>query len=95
MRNIYASATNVLSWLGHGDSSVLSAFDFMRNVVAATYSRSSKKENRQLNNGSVVQPESTQDGTSIDIIVDPRLIFLLSRSESVIDFFSLRYWHRI
>jgi hypothetical protein len=97
MRNIYASATNVLSWLGYGDSSVLSAFDFMRNVVAATYFRSgtSKKENQQLNNGSIIQPESTQDGTSIDTIVDPRLIFLFSRSESVIDFFSLRYWHRI
>jgi hypothetical protein len=67
------------------------------NVAAATYSESntSKKEKLQLDNGSVIKLESTQDVTLTEPIVDPRLIFLLSHSESVIDFFSLRYWHRI
>ena len=31
----------------------------------------------------------------VEMIVDPRIQFLLSRSESVIDFSSLAYWHRV
>jgi hypothetical protein len=100
MRTVYASATNVLSWLGGGDgspSTVPSAFDFIRKIVKATHSPTSASMTRrqQLENGSIVRSETTEDRIVVDTIPDPRLTFVLSKSKSVIDFFSLEYWHRV
>jgi len=100
MRTLYASAANVLSWLGGGDgspSTVPSAFDFIRNIVKATQfpTSASMTRRQQLESGFIVKSGTTEDRIMLDTIVDPRLIFVLSKSKSVIDFFSLEYWHRV
>jgi hypothetical protein len=100
MRTVFASAANVLSWLGDGDGSpdtIPSAFDFIRKIVKATHSPTSASMTRrqQLENRSIVRNETTEDRIVSDTIAEPRLIFVLSKSKSVIDFFSLEYWHRV
>jgi hypothetical protein len=97
MQTVYASAANVLSWLGCGDDLISRAFDFIRQTVKAAHcsTRASANERQRLDSGPRVGSGVTEDSIMVETIVDPRILFLLSRSESVIDFFSLAYWHRV
>jgi hypothetical protein len=97
MQTLYSSAAYVLSWLGCGDDLIPRAFDFIRQTVKAAHwsTRASANERQRLDSGPRVGSSVTEDSIMVETIVDPRMLFLLSRSESVIDFFSLAYWHRV
>lgn len=97
MQTVYASATNVLSWLGCGDDLIPTAFDFIRQTVKAAHRSTGASVNERHRLESEVRVDSgvTEDSIMVEMIFDPRILFLLSRSESVIDFFSLAYWHRV
>jgi hypothetical protein len=97
MQTVYSSTANVLSWLGCGDDLIPRAFDFIRQTVKAAHwsTRASANERQRLDSGPRVGSGVIEDSIMVETIVDPRMLFLLSRSESVIDFFSLAYWHRV
>jgi hypothetical protein len=100
MSIVYASATNVVSWLGSDEgalSTVPIAFEFIRNVVQATRSPNSASSTRrqQLEQTPSLRNDTVQQEIIMDTIADPRLLFILSKSNSIVDFFALSYWHRI
>lgn len=97
MQTVYASATNILSWLGCGDDLISRAFDFIRQTVKAAHcsTRASANERQRLESRPRVGSGVAEDSIMVETIVDPRMLSLLSRPESVIHFFSLAYWHRV
>lgn len=97
MREVYSAAATVISWLGYDDASITSAFDFMRKVNKAgdASKKHSAKGIELIHCESETQSNATAANALMDTVADPRFLFLLSLSESVIDFFSLPYWHRV
>lgn len=97
MSVLYASATYVLSWLGSKNTSMSSAFDFMKKVLKAAQDPNSTSTARvtQIQETSFSEAENIQAPELTDTRVDPRLTYLFSLSESVNEFFALDYWHRV
>jgi hypothetical protein len=80
MQTVYASAANVLSWLGCGDDLIPTAFDFIRQTVQAAHcsTRASANEKQRLESEVRVDSDVTEDSIMVETIVDPRILFLLS-----------------
>jgi hypothetical protein len=95
---VYSGATQVMSWLGGGNESLSQAFLLIKNVVEAVQSPASqaKSTRTRITSGlSTAKAQHPSEGDSGENSIDPRLLFLFSLSESVIDLFLLPYWHRI
>jgi hypothetical protein len=76
MQTVYASATNVLSWLGCDDDLIPRAFDFMTQTVKAAHwsTRASANEIQRLDSGPRVGSGVTEDSIMVETIVDLMLL---------------------